>query len=148
MVGTVIGGVLQLICWKYLTNHPELLKNESSEKLEPTEVQPKKPGLRRFFSRGGALIEIAGDKIVINVAATLVYIAKKGTLTAMLITASSVLIQKVPKTAISTVIRNSLPTQHSDLEKGFTIINLSSSLNPELYERNSSNLSSKTIKKK
>ena len=67
----------------------------------------------------GALIEIAAAKIVVNVAATIVYIAKKGALTSMVITASGVFIKKVPKTAISTVIRNSLPTQHSDFEKGF-----------------------------
>jgi hypothetical protein len=35
LVGTVIGGIFQLICWKYLKNHPELLNNENSEKLEP-----------------------------------------------------------------------------------------------------------------
>ena len=122
IVGTIIGGVFQLICWKYLKNHPELLNNENSEKLEPKEVQPKKPGLRPFFPRGGGLIEIAGAKIVINVAATIVYIAKKGTLTAMILTTSGVFIKKVPKTAISTVIRNSLPTQHSDFEKGFILV--------------------------
>ncbi len=49
IVGTIIGGVFQLICWKYLKNHPELLNNENSEKLELKEVQPKKRGLRRFF---------------------------------------------------------------------------------------------------
>jgi hypothetical protein len=127
LVGTVIGGIFQLICWKYLKNHPELLNNENSEKLEPKEIQPKeiqpkKPGLRRFFPRGGALVEVAGAKIVINVAATIVSIAKKGTLTATIITAGGVLIKKVPKTAISTVIRNAFPTQHADFEKGFILV--------------------------
>ena len=68
---------------KYLKNHPELLNSKNFEKLEPKELQPKKPGLRRFFPRGGALIEIAGAN-----AATIVYIAKKGALTAMIITAT------------------------------------------------------------
>jgi hypothetical protein len=122
LVGTVIGGIFQLICWKYLKNHPELLNNENSEKLEPKEIQPQKPGLRRFFPRGGALVEVAGAKIVINVAATIVYIAKKGTLTATIITAGGVLLKKVPKTAVSTVIRNALPTQHADFEKGFILV--------------------------
>lgn len=117
LFGTVIGGVFQLICWKYLRNHPELLNNKNSEKLEP-----KKPGLRRFFPRGGALIEIVGAKIVINAAAIIVYIAKKGALTAMLITASGIFIKKIPKTAISTIIRNSLPAHHTDFKKDFTLV--------------------------
>ena len=120
IVGTIIGGVFQLICWKYLKNHPELLNNENSEKLEPK--KPESRRLPRFFPRGGALIEIAGAKIVFNVAATIVYIAKKGALTAMCITAGGVFLKKIPKTAISTVIRNSLPTQHSDFEKGFILV--------------------------
>lgn len=123
IVGTIIGGVFQLICWKYLKeHHPELLNNENSEKLEPKEVQSKKPGLSRFSPRGGALIEIASAKIVINVAATIVFIAKKGTATAMILTAGGIFIKKVPKTAISTIIRNALPTQHSDFEKGFILV--------------------------
>ena len=32
IIGTVIGGVLQVICRKYLKDHPELLNNENSEK--------------------------------------------------------------------------------------------------------------------
>lgn len=123
IVGGIIGGVFQLISWKYLQNPPELLNNENSEKLESKEVQPKKPGLRRFFPRGGALLEITGAKIIINTAATLVYIAKNGAWTAIIITASSIFIKKVPKNAISTMIRNSLPTQHSDFERGFILVN-------------------------
>ena len=40
----------------------------------------------------------------------------------MIITASGVLIKKIPKTAISTVVRKSLPTAHSDFEKGFILV--------------------------
>ena len=39
IVGTIIGGVFQLICWKYLKNHPELLNNENSKKLETGETR-------------------------------------------------------------------------------------------------------------
>ena len=63
---------MQVICWQYLKNHPELLNNKNSEKVEL-----KESGLRRFFRRGGAFIEIADAKIVINIAAILTYIAKK-----------------------------------------------------------------------
>lgn len=120
--GTIIDGVLELICCKYLKNHPELLNNENFEKLKPKEIQPKKPGLPRFFPGGGALVEIAAAKIVINVAASIVYIAKKKTLTAMILTASGVFVKKVPKTAISKVIPNSLPTQHSGFKKDFILV--------------------------
>lgn len=117
IVGTIIGGILQIICWKYLKNHPELLNNDNSEKLEP-----KKPGLRRFFPRGGALVEIAGAKLVVNVAATIIFVAKKGAWIGMFLTCSGVLIKKIPKNAISTILHNALPIRHSDLEKGYILV--------------------------
>lgn len=117
IVGTIIGGILQIICWKYLKNHPELLNNDNSEKLEP-----KKPGLRRFFPRGGALVEIAGAKLVVNVATTIIFVAKKGAWISMFLTCSGVLIKNIPKNAISTILHNALPIRHSDLEKGYILV--------------------------
>lgn len=93
------------------------MNNDNSEKIEP-----KKPGLRRFFPRGGALVEITEVKLVVNVAATIFYVAKKGALTAMFLTASGIFIKKIPKNAISTVVRNSLPITHSDLEKCYILV--------------------------
>ena len=122
IVGTIVGGIFQLIYHNYIKNHPELLNNENSEKLEPKKVQPEKPAFRRFFPRGGVIIELVGAKLTINVIKTIIYVANKGALTAMLITASGVLIKKIPKTAISTVVRNSLPTTHLGLEKGYILV--------------------------
>lgn len=61
------------------------MNNKNSEKLES-----KNPRLRPFFTGGGAI----GAKIVINVGATIVYIPKKGTLTAVILTAAGVFIKK------------------------------------------------------
>ena len=121
IIGTVIGGILQVICYKYLKNHPELLNNDNSEKLEPE--KPEKPGLRRFVPRGGALLEIAGAKLVINVGALIISVAQKGALAAMLLTSGGVLVSKIPETSISTVVRNALAVTHSDLEKGYILVN-------------------------
>lgn len=117
IVGTIIGGILQIICWKYLKNHPELLNNNNSEKLEP-----KKPGLRRSFPRGGALVEVIGAKLVVNVASTIIFVAKKGVLLGMFLTAGGVVTKKIPKNAISTIVHKALPVTHSDLEKGYILI--------------------------
>jgi hypothetical protein len=114
IVGTIIGGVLQIISWKYLKNHPDLLNNYNSEKLET-----KKPGL---FPKSGALIEIAGDKLFINIVATIIYIAKKGALTGMSITYGGILIKKTPKNAISIIVYKASPIIHSDLEKGYILV--------------------------
>jgi hypothetical protein len=117
IVGALIGGVVQVICLKYLKNHPELLNNENSEKLET-----KKSGSRRFFPRGGALVEIVGAKIVVNVAAAIVVLAKTGTWIGIFGTAGLVVITKIPKNAISTIVRSALPVSHSDFEKGYILV--------------------------
>ena len=122
VLGTVLGGVLQVICYKYLQNHPESFNDENSKKIEPVN-ETKKPGLRRFFPRGGALIEIIGGvKIVINVASLITYIAQKGTLVGVILTTTGVIVKKIPATAVSTIVRNALPTTHSGLGKGFIIV--------------------------
>lgn len=117
IVGTIIGGILQIICCKYLKNHPELLNNDNSGKLEP-----KKPGLPRFFPRGGALVEIVGAQIILNVAPTIIYVAQKGALIGMFLTVGGVVIKKIPKSAISTIVHNASPVTHSDLEKGYILV--------------------------
>jgi hypothetical protein len=117
IVGAIIGGILQVICLKYLKNHPELLNNDNSEKLET-----KKPGSRRFFPRGGALVEIAGAKLVINVATTIIVLAQKGAWIGIFGTASVVVMKKIPINAVSTILRNALPSKHSGLEKGYILV--------------------------
>lgn len=110
LFGTMIGGILQVICSKYIKDHPELLNSQNPKKV-------KQPGLRRFVPPGGAFIEIAGAKVVINIAAVITYVSKKGALAGLILTSSGVFIKKIPVTAVSTYVRNSLPVTHSDLEK-------------------------------
>ena len=113
----IIGGILQIVCWNYLKNHPELLEDDNSEK-----VKPKKPGLRRFSTRGGAFVELTGAKLIINGATAMLYISKKGVLTTIFLVGSGIFIKKVPSKAISTVVRNALPVTHSGLEKGYILV--------------------------
>jgi len=125
IIGTVFGGVLQFVCWKYLKNHPELLKNQNSKKVEPL-IKNKKPGLRRFLPRGGAFIEITGAKLVFNTAAVLNFIANKGAWTGLFLTSATVTLKKIPSTALTKYVRDALPHTHSDsgkLEtKQFTLV--------------------------
>jgi hypothetical protein len=94
------------------------LNNNNSKKLNP-----KKPGL---FPRSGALIEITGAKLVVNVAVATIYFAKHGVLTGILLTAGGMSVKKIPinaiSTAISTIVYKALPIAHSDLEKGYIFV--------------------------
>ena len=111
--GTVIGGIFQIICWKYLKNHPELLNNQNPVS------KPKNRGLRT--PRGGALVEVAGAKIVLNVIGIITFVAKKGTLTGIILATTGVIIKKVPITSVSKVlrkvVRGALPSTYSEWGK-------------------------------
>lgn len=105
IIGAVICGIFQLICWKYLKNHPELLNTESSKNI-------KDPSLNQVLPRGGAFIEVSVAKIVLNFIRVLVYIASKGTIAGIMMALSAVIIRKIPTAQISTVLSNALITTH------------------------------------
>ena len=112
IVGTVIGGILQVICWKYLKGHPELLNNQNSEEVEPV-IETKKPGLRRFLPRGGAILGITGAKLV----AVISYLAENGAIAGLLLSCTGVIVKKIPATAISTYLCDAFPQNLPELEK-------------------------------
>ena len=134
LVGTVVGGILQIICWKYVKNHPELLNSNNSRNVKPKEIQPSKPGVRRFFPRGGAIFEVVGAKLVINLGVAIIYIAKKGTLTALVLTAGGLVVKKIPKNQLSTILRNSLASSYSGLEKHYLLVNDNKKISLEQYD--------------
>lgn len=115
----MIGGILQIISWKYLKNHQELLDNQNPKEVEPVTVgiETKRRGLRRFLPRGGAFMEIVGAKIVI-------YIATNGVVAGLLMTSAGVVITKIPVMAVSKYVRDALPYTHSELKKkNFILVN-------------------------
>ena len=108
IIGTVIGGILQVLARQYLKSHPEF--------LEDAPVTKKKCRRPRFLPpRGGALIEISVIKIVTKV--ILSFIAKKGLLAGIVVTSGSMVIRKIPATAISTYLQDSFPQNLPHLEK-------------------------------
>ena len=121
IISTVVGGILQIVCSKYLKNHPELLDNNNSKKSLPN---TRKPGLRRFFPRGGAFIEFTGIRIVIDFARLISFLSRYGLYIGIGTGTGGVITYKIAKnsTAVSTVLRRSLPASYSDLEKGYMII--------------------------
>ena len=95
LIGTLAGALLQLICVKYIKDHPEFLDRQNSPTSE-SEIKDPKRGLRRFSPRGGAILEIVGAKVVVNVAAVVRFVAQKGTLGGLLGASAFVGFKKIP----------------------------------------------------
>jgi hypothetical protein len=109
LVCRVSGGILQVVSQKYIKSHPEFLKDAP--------VTKKKYRRPRFLSpRGGAFIEISAMSIKVVTQVGVNFLAKKGLL-AGLATGVSVVISKIPATAVSTYLRDSFPQNLPDLEK-------------------------------
>jgi len=116
LLGTMLGGILQVFCLMYLKNHPELLNTQNPKKVEPV-IGTKKTGLRRLFTRGGAILEVTGARIIVNVGGVIISLAKKGFVGGMLISFGGVTLKKIPSTAICNYLRDALPHSHTDLGK-------------------------------
>jgi len=64
IIAAVSGKVVQIMCQRYIKNHPELFEKKDNN---PKDIEPgiknrfKKLKLRRFFPRGGALVKTATD---------------------------------------------------------------------------------------
>lgn len=116
IICTVTGGILQVISKRYLKSHPEF--------LEDAPVTKKKYRLPRFIShRGGAFIEITGVSIKVVGKVVLNFLAKKG-LMAGVLTGGSLVVSKIPATAISTYLRDAFPQNLPHLEKKkFILVN-------------------------
>lgn len=109
IIGTVTGGILQVLSARYLKSHPEF--------LEDAPVTQKKYSRPRIFSpHGGAFIEISGVSIKVVAKVVLNFLAKKGLLVGIGAT-GSVILRKIPATAISTYLRDSFPQNLPHLEK-------------------------------
>ena len=119
VITTVTGGVLQIICRRYIKNHPKLLeeKNGNLKKTEPgIKNKTRSPRLRDFFPRGGAIIEFSGITIKILAKVAINFLAENGFL-AGLVTGSGVALSKIPTSAISTYLRDAFPQNLPELER-------------------------------
>lgn len=103
---TVTGGILQVISKRYLKSHPEFLEDAPVTNRRPRFISP----------RGGAFIEILGISIKVVANVVLNFLAKKGLLVGM-VTGGGIVISKIPATAISTYLRDSVPQNLAHLEK-------------------------------
>ena len=102
LLGTTIGGILQIIRREYIKRHPEFLKVEPDRK-------PRLP-------RGGAFIEITSISIKVISKVVIKFIAKKKLLTGLLAT-TGIIASKIPVSAISTYLSDALPQNLPELEK-------------------------------
>lgn len=110
IIGTIIGGTLQIISKRYLINHPELLI------LKDAPVTNEK-----YSPRGGALVEISGISIKVVGQVVVNLLAKYGFL-AGLGSSGVVIVSKIPATAISTYLRHAFPQNLPHLEKSKFIL--------------------------
>lgn len=99
ILGTISGGILQVLAKRYLKAHPELLEN-------PPKLLP----------RGGELVSS-----VALFKAILAFLAEHG-LTAGALSGFCIIVSRIPTTAISTVLRQSLPQNLAHLEKKNCIV--------------------------
>jgi hypothetical protein len=104
------GGVLQILSRRYIKNHPELFekKNGNLKKAKPRiQNQNRNPRFRHFFPRGGAFIQLLAITLLVGL------IAGSGRL----------VLSKIPRNAISTVVREALPQNWLESErKRFTLV--------------------------
>lgn len=111
MLGVLIGGILQIVSYKYLKrNYPELLTDKTNDKTDSV--------------RSGALVEVTVTGIQL-----MLIIAKKGAWIGFTFAALRVGSDKIPRTSLSKVgeyLHNGLPLAHSNYEinynKKFIII--------------------------
>ena len=103
---TIVGGMLQVMSRKYIQTHPEFLKNE------PVITENDKP-VRFISPRGGFLVEFSVIKIVTHV--ILKFLAEKG-LIAGITTGATLLISKIPGSAVTTYLRDAFPQNLPELE--------------------------------
>ena len=112
-VATVVGGILQLVCWKYLKAHPELVEDASLGKKEKGDesaiititLSDSKWGVLRF-----RWFENCNESYCYIT--ILQYIAEKGGLTGLGVAALS----------LSTILRGASPSSHVDFTKGYILI--------------------------
>jgi hypothetical protein len=92
VITTVTGGVLQIICRRYIKNHPEFFeeKNGNLKKAKPgIKNKNRNPRFHDFLPRGGAVIELSGINIKVIAKLAINFLAENGLL-AGLVTGSSV----------------------------------------------------------
>lgn len=112
LISTAIGGLLQIICRRYIRDHPELFeeKHDNFKEAKPQiNNKTRNPRFRYFSPRGGSVIEISG--LVIR------YLAKNGLLWSLFAGISGAALSNISVNAISTFLRNASPQTFPELER-------------------------------
>ena len=99
IVGTVTGGLLQILAKKYIKNHPKFLKDL--------------PKSKEIIPRGGEIV--SGSAVLAH--AILSFLAEYGLLAGVFSSVSGLLVSKIPVNLISTYLHESVPQNLSHLEK-------------------------------
>lgn len=118
VITTVCGGILQIICRRYIKSHPELFegKNANLKEAEPgIKNKNRNPRFRRFFPRGGAVVELSGTGIK-ALAVVIKFLAENG-LMAGLVTGTSVVVSRIPTNALNAYLRDAFPQNLPELDR-------------------------------
>jgi hypothetical protein len=118
IVWTVTGAIVQIICRRYIKNHPEFFeeKNGNLKEAEPgIKNKNRNPKFRKFFPRGGMVIQFANRSIEVIVIgkAIMAFLAENGILAGVI----TGVLDNVPTHAISTYLREASPQTFPELER-------------------------------
>jgi hypothetical protein len=119
IIAAVSGKVVQIMCQQYIKKHPELFEKKDNN---PKDIEPgiktgiknrfKKLKLRRFFPRGGALVETATALKIVE------FLATHGSELFVLVTSGGIVVKKIlTGTAISTYLYEASPQAHIERKR-------------------------------
>nr|WPV76401.1 hypothetical protein [Naviculales sp.] len=111
-IGTVVGGIVQYFCWKYVKNHPEMFEQLDEKNLEKKEPIEELKLLKRQFFTGASVNSFISFTITdvqfvcnLNVKKFVVLFKEHGTLIFIGTATGIVTVKKIPTTAVSSIVR-------------------------------------------
>lgn len=119
VITTISGGVLQIICRRYMKSHPEFLKEKNGNLKEAEsgiKNKNRNPRFRVFLPRGGMIGELSGISIKVIATAVIKFLADNGLL-AGFVTGGGVVLSNIPTSALTTYLREALPQNLPELER-------------------------------
>lgn len=102
-IGVSIGGIIQYFCWRYVKNNPQMFEEFENEKKP---VKDKRSPSTPSIPYGGAIVEVTGIKIVINVGKLILLLSKHAAMIGFSTGAGFVVVKKFPIKQISRTVRS------------------------------------------
>lgn len=112
IIGTIVSGIVQYVCWKFVTNNPELFENLDDDEFVKEiaeEIRKETSKTQKFFKRirGGGFPKRIAQKTMVELLLRIAKrCAKNGLRDSILALITFVVVEKIPKKkVISTILR-------------------------------------------